>query len=75
MLLQQRQLYRAAMLSFLDVVPHELFFQPGRLFFCGFNVLTGAVVMDRKPLATLIAENGLHQNIIGALRPVADAPD
>src|SRR5262245_32147281 len=33
------------------------------------------VLMGCKPLATLATDNGLHQNVIGPLRPGADARD
>lgn len=75
MLPQPGQLYRAMVLPFLDMVPDELFFQPGRLSSGHRDILTCGVMMDGKPLATFAADNGLHQDIIGALRPGADARD
>lgn len=75
MLLQPGQLYRAMVLPFLDVVPDELFLQPGGLSSGQFHILTCGVMMDGKPLATFAADNGLHQDIIGTLRPGADALD
>ena len=75
MSLQPRQMYRAMVLAFLNVVPDELFFQPGRLFPRHGDILMRGIMMDGKPLATLIADNGLHQDSIGTLRPGADARD
>lgn len=75
MFLQPGQLDRAMVLPFLDMVPDELFFQPERLFFGHLDILTCRVMMDGKPLATLAANNGFHQDIIGTLRPGADAGD
>lgn len=75
MLLQPGQLYGAMVLAFLDMVPDELFFQPGRLSSGHADILTCGVMMDGKLLATFVADNGLHQDIIGALRPGADARD
>lgn len=75
MLLQPGQLYRAVVLPFLDMVPDELFFQPGCLSSGHLDILTCGVMVDGKLLATLVADNGLHQDTIGALRPGADARD
>ena len=75
MLVQPRQLYRDMVLPFLDMVPDELFFQPGRLSPGHLDILTCRVMMDSKPLATFAAHDGLHQDIIGTLRPGADARD
>ena len=73
MLLQPGQLYLALVLPLLDMVPDELFFQPGCLSSGHRDILTCVVMVDGKPLATFAADNGLHQDIIGALRPAADA--
>ena len=75
MSVQPGQLYRAKVLPFLYMVPDELFFQPGRLSSGHPDILPCGVMMDGKPLATFVADHGLHQDIIGALRPGADARD
>ena len=62
-------------LPFLDMVPDKLFFQPGRLSSGHLDILMCRVMMDGKALATLVADNRFHQNIIGTLRPGADAGD
>ena len=75
MLLQLGQPYRAPVLPFLDMVPDELFLQPGRLSSGHFDIPTYGVMMDGKPLPALAADNSLHQVIIRALHPGADARD
>jgi hypothetical protein len=75
MLLQPGQLYRAVVLPFLDMVPDELFFQPGRLSSGHPDILSCGVMMDSKPLAARAADNGFHQDIFGTLRPGANAGD
>lgn len=73
--MQPGQPYFALMLSFLDVVPDELFFQPRCLPSGHLDILTCGVMVDGKPLATFAADNGFHQDVIRALRPGADARD
>src|SRR5262249_42728569 len=62
-------------LAFLDMVPDELLFQPGRLLAGHLDILMCGVMMDGKPLSTFVADNGLHQDVIGALRTRADTRD
>src|SRR5262249_35842351 len=74
-LLQPRQLERAMVLPFLNMVPDKLLFQPGGLPSGHLYILPCGVMMDGKPLATLATDNGLHHDVIGTLRSGADAPD
>ena len=73
--MQPWQPYLALVFPFLDMVPDELFFHPGRLPSRYVNILTGEVMVDGKPLAAFAADNGLHQGLFGALHAGADARD
>lgn len=60
-------------LAFLDVVPNEVVLDPRGLLVGNLYALTRRIMMDGKPLAALVADNGFHQDAIGTIRRHADA--
>lgn len=52
---------------FLSSVPYELGLYPGRLLSGYLRVMARRIMMDGEPLAALVADNGLHHDVIGRL--------